>query len=648
MSGRNKILLLAGEVGEIEQPLALVADVSVRYVELYRGLRSYVEAVDTACSHRFAVVEQSPCHTLIVERTEEILIVYAYLVRCGEGGEDRLLHSLHLPCVRIGHTVGRYHTVVAEVPVRRVVIVPVASVCEYLLTVLTLPAYRLVYEVPDVSALEFGIFAEEVPVFLESSLGVTHGVGIFTLYHRAHVGLVIGKLLHTFVAAVHWAVDVTLAILFGALVLYGARRIHCLYILICGVEVGSIAGLVAERPHDDTRMVEVAGHVAVVALDCGFLPCGHFSQSLVAVSHTVALDVGLGGDIQAIAVAEVVPVGIVGVVACAHGVEVKLFHQLDILKHALLAHHISAVGVELVAVGALYQHGLAVDEQLAVLYLHAAEAHIYRYHLSFFPFGECSPQGVQVGSLGSPFLRSGYVKCLYYIPFGIFDYVGGHGLAGSVDEVECQFARAFHFSCDGKASVGIAVGQVALHAQVLYAVFVAGIQIVLTCQTRESEEILVFEVGAVTPAVNLHGDVILLAGYEIAGHVKLVLKFRVLAVTYKSSVDPQAYVGGGRAEVGYHILPFPVGGHFYRAAVRPYMIVLVGHERRIVVEIAAPGVADIEIHRVAVAEQFPVAGHIDKLPAAYVISFFPEVDWSLVAVAYPLEVPLSVERHKVF
>ena len=99
----------------------------------------------------------------------------------------------------------------------------------------------------------------------------------------------------------------------------------------------------------------------------------------------------------AIAVAEVVPVGIVGVVACAHGVEVKLFHQLDILKHALLAHHISAVGVELVAVGALYQHGLAVDEQLAVLYLHAAEAHIYRYHLSLFPFGEGSPQSVQVG-----------------------------------------------------------------------------------------------------------------------------------------------------------------------------------------------------------------------------------------------------------
>ena len=45
----------------------------------------------------------------------------------------------------------------------------------------TLVAHTLIHEVPDIATLIFRILTYQVPVFLETTHGVTHGVGIFTL-----------------------------------------------------------------------------------------------------------------------------------------------------------------------------------------------------------------------------------------------------------------------------------------------------------------------------------------------------------------------------------------------------------------------------------------------------------------------------------
>ena len=43
---------------------------------------------------------------------------------------------------------------------------------------------RLVYEVPDEATLIFRIFADDVPIFLESSLRISHRMCVFTLDQR--------------------------------------------------------------------------------------------------------------------------------------------------------------------------------------------------------------------------------------------------------------------------------------------------------------------------------------------------------------------------------------------------------------------------------------------------------------------------------
>lgn len=117
-------------------------------------------------------------------------------------------------------------------------------------------------------------------------------------------------------------------------------------------------------PNDDRRMVDAALHVAFVALQMRFGVERILGQRLFAVTHAVRLDIGLGHDVESVLVAERVPAGVVGVVARAHGVDVVLLHDADVLQHAPLGDVIAVVGVHLMPVGALDQHRPAVDEQL--------------------------------------------------------------------------------------------------------------------------------------------------------------------------------------------------------------------------------------------------------------------------------------------
>ena len=77
-------------------------------------------------------------------------------------------------------------------------------------------------------------------------------------------------------------------------------------------------------------------------------------QRAVAVAHAVALEVGLGSQVNTVFVAEVVPTRVIGIVTGTHGVDVQLLHDLDVLNHAVHRDDVATVGIELVAVGTYY------------------------------------------------------------------------------------------------------------------------------------------------------------------------------------------------------------------------------------------------------------------------------------------------------
>ena len=77
------------------------------------------------------------------------------------------------------------------------------------------------------------------------------------------------------------------------------------------------------------------------------------------------------------------------------------------------------------------------------------------------------------------------------------------------------------------------------------------------------------------------------------------------------------------------------------------MVVFGGNEWGIVSELASPCVSYVHVDRVAVAIQFPHAGHFDVVPAFVVKVGLEEVGWACVSVSHPVKFPKSVQSHEV-
>lgn len=122
----------------------------------------------------------------------------------------------------------------------------------------------------------------------------------------------------------------------------------------------------------------------------------------------MTLNVGLAHHVKAILVAELVPLGVVGVVGGAHGVDVELLHHLHILHHLVDVERASVDGVVLLSVHALDGEGHAVHHEQSVLHLHGAEPEGLR-HALLHPsvlVGGVDDERVEVGLLGVPGLHS--------------------------------------------------------------------------------------------------------------------------------------------------------------------------------------------------------------------------------------------------
>ena len=167
----------------------------------------------------------------------------------------------------------------------------------------------------------------------------------------------------------------------GLLPLYGAAPVLALYPPVGSEEILTVGRLVTQAPRYHAGVVEVHADVMLVSLQ--YLACEErcLRWSTVAIAEAVALLVGLGTYVDAVLVAQVIPLRIVRIVTRPHGIHIQTLHYLYVLYHPLTAHHITAVRVHLVSVNTFYQYGLTVHQQLAAFYLYAAEPYLLCYTL---------------------------------------------------------------------------------------------------------------------------------------------------------------------------------------------------------------------------------------------------------------------------
>ena len=143
------------------------------------------QTVNHPLAHGDSVAQQCPAESDVIHIPKEILRESLDFPVRTEGRTEILMDALDLVCVGIQTAVGSDDPVIAEIVVIfRIIVIEISGVGPDFLSGLPFPAERLVDEVPYISPLIAGIFADRVPVFPETSHGVSHRMGVLTLNQR--------------------------------------------------------------------------------------------------------------------------------------------------------------------------------------------------------------------------------------------------------------------------------------------------------------------------------------------------------------------------------------------------------------------------------------------------------------------------------
>ena len=379
---RQQSVSLLQLIAHIEQPLAMLAGLTIIQQKIHRLMRSHRQVFYPARLLHLAVVNQLPIHVVVRQVTEEVLVIHTddALVGIHHLCPDVLVVVAHLIHVRVRHTVRTDQTIVAEVLVAGIKLVEVATIAINHLAVL-LPTDRLIHEVPDKATLVLRILADDVPILLETTFRVTHRMGIFALDKRLGLGWVFTVFDGTLRRHVHRTMDIRLTLIASTLILNRTSCILSLDPVVGRFKVGTIASLVTHRPEDDGRMVVVALHIALVALQMSQFIIIANGQGLLAIAHSVRFHIGLSHHINTILITQIIPIRIIRIMTSPDTVDIEFLHDLDILNHAFARHHIASIRIQFVTVGPLEKHSLSVHQHLRILDLYLAETHLNRNHL---------------------------------------------------------------------------------------------------------------------------------------------------------------------------------------------------------------------------------------------------------------------------
>ncbi len=400
--------------------------------------------------------------------------------------------------------------------------------------------------------------------------------------------------------------------------------------LIAGREVRAVAGLVAHRPDHHRRVVLVALDHPLDAIQVRRPPGWVVGEPVLhVVAITVALDVRLVDDVEAVEVAELVPLGVVRVVRGADGVHVVLLHQLDVADHQRAIEVVAGVGAVLVAVDALEERRLPVDQDARVPDLDLAEADPRRDHLDHPARAvlERQPCGVEIGRVGRPFERRAHrhQELRRHLLAGrhvdLLRHRGAHGLSGRIEQLERDAGSGARGPevAHGDRSVerAVLVRQVE-GAAVLEIADVDGRPAPeedVAEDAAQPEHVLVLEERAVAPPVDLDGERVRTRPDE-ASDVEFRRRAAVLAVADARAVDPEVECRVDAREVQEDAAADPVRRDRERRPVGADRVVLTRHPR--VGGVEGERVLYVRVDRHPEPLHLPVAGHGDGRPGPVV------------------------------
>ena len=433
-----------------------------------------------------------------------------------------------------------------EKPVIAEVLVPVAvavieipGVCENLLPVFLI-IDGLVDKIPDESSLVSGIFSYQIPIFLETAFGISHGMGVLDLNQRA-LRVVFTIFYHIRIPPVHRGIDIRDLKTPVLLVNQKPRRVHGLDGFPCRPEIFTVSCLIAERPEYYRRVVFVNLHIVGVTRHVRILVCRILGNTEIRIHHPVGLHVGLRHHVKPVFVTEIVPIRIVRIMACPYGIDVELLHQTDILLHVFLRYEITTVRIHFMPVHAFEEYRLPVHQHVAAVQLDTAETDVlpYCFNLTSVAVIQGEQRFIKVRGLGIP-LEYVFENIAHPCPAGHF--VSPYRLSVRTENLDTDPAILWIIGHNGQGTFLITVRKARLDAYVRDMLPVTCIKICLAGDSGHSPEILIFKISPVAPSEHLERNQIFLSGNHERGNIELGCYLAVLAVTDKLPVYIKGYI----------------------------------------------------------------------------------------------------------
>ncbi|MNC47940.1 hypothetical protein D3C75_970300 [compost metagenome] len=198
------------------------------------------------------------------------------------------------------------------------------------------------------------VLVKHVLVFRQAAGAIAHGVRVFT--DDAWLGVwVFTKLIHQRRTGIHGGDDIHylgIAIFF---VMHQAGIVDGFGGVVHRVDVAAVAGLIAQRPHHDRRMVLLRVNVAHDAIDEYRFP-GRIVGDAAQIAHvgkTMGFDVGFGHHEQPVNVAQFIKARVVRVMGSTYRVDIVLLHQDQIFFDTIHAYRTAFQMVVIMAVDAV-------------------------------------------------------------------------------------------------------------------------------------------------------------------------------------------------------------------------------------------------------------------------------------------------------
>ena len=357
--------------------------------------------------------------------------------------------------------------------------------------------------------------------------------------------------------------------------------------------------------------------------------------------------------------------GRIRVVRCTDGIDVVTLHEEHVFQHRFSRYGTSIERMCIVTVHTLEEYALAVHIDDGILDFDVTETVLGREcHFILTAFTLDNAYSVEVRSFGCPSLEVLHVEAyIRLFNFLVSTEVDGYRLfSHKLTRWVCQLhnnilltgqlVTVVEFESHVHLTFLVCLVSIELGSDVMvaYTYLRHVVDVHITEDTGHTEHILTFQIRAVAPTHYLYSQAVF-TRTEVLGDIEFMVVVSTLGIAHIFAVQVNEGSTVDTTEVDEGTVLFPTFRQIEETYIRAYrvdtIVLATIVESLTGIDVwrnVGMRIFHITIDRTVVSVHFPVGWHRNGIPAAHVIVFLIEIQWTLRRFIHEMEEPVTVQR----